>query len=123
MEADVTTESHWPTAIRLVDKGRTLEVEFETGETFAMPAEYLRVNSPSAEVQGHSPDQKITVAGKRNVAIVRAEPVGNYAASLVFDDGHQTGYYTWDYLFRLGRDHDRLWQAYLEELAAKHLQR
>lgn len=119
----MTTDSHWPTAIRIADSGRTLRVEFETGESFDLPAEYLRVSSPSAEVQGHSPDQKVVVAGKKNVRIARAEPVGNYAALLVFDDGHETGYYTWDYLFTLGAGYDRLWQAYLDELANKGLHR
>lgn len=119
----MTEESHWPTEIRLADGGKTLEAAFESGETFALPAEYLRVNSPSAEVQGHTPAQKITVSGKRNVTIRRAEPVGNYAVRLVFDDGHDSGFYTWDYLFTLGAEHERRWMAYLDELAAKNLRR
>jgi DUF971 family protein len=119
----VTEASHWPTEIRLADGGKTLVVTFEGGESFALPAEYLRVNSPSAEVQGHTAAQKITVSGKRNVAIRTAEPVGSYAAKLVFDDGHDSGFYTWDYLFTLGAEHERRWEAYLDELAARNLRR
>ena len=119
----MTSVSHWPTEIRLADEGRTLQVSFDSGESFALAAEYLRVSSPSAEVQGHTPEQKVTVAGKQNVRIARAEPVGNYAARLVFDDGHDSGFFTWDYLFTLGAEHEKLWQAYLDELAAKRLHR
>ena len=88
----------WPTDITVTDKGRTLEVVFDDGETVRLTAERLRVESPSAEVQGHSPSQKKLLTGKENVAIVGVEPVGNYAVKLVFDDGHDTGLYTWDYL-------------------------
>jgi DUF971 family protein len=116
-------EAHWPTAIRLADAGRTLQVDYDSGECFALPAEYLRVSSPSAEVQGHTPSEKVTVPGKINVAILRAEPIGNYAARLVFDDGHDSGFYTWEYLFELGARQSELWQAYLDELAAKNLRR
>jgi DUF971 family protein len=119
----VTGEDHWPTAIHLADQGKTLNISFEGGETFALPAEFLRVSSPSAEVQGHDPSQKVTVPGKRNVAIARVEPVGNYAVRLVFDDGHDSGFFTWVYLFDLGARQAELWQAYLDELAAKKLQR
>jgi DUF971 family protein len=119
----VTSESHWPTTIRLAEEGQTLHVAFEGGESYALPAEYLRVNSPSAEVQGHSPDQKITVSGKKNVRILRAEPVGRYAARLIFDDGHDSGFFTWEYLFTLGAGRETLWQAYLDDLAAKNLHR
>jgi DUF971 family protein len=119
----VTTETHWPTEIRLAEGGKMLQVAFESGEAFALPAEYLRVSSPSAEVQGHTPAQKVTVAGKKNVTIRQAEPIGNYAARLVFDDGHDSGFYSWDYLFTLGAEHDLRWQAYLNELAAKNLHR
>ncbi|MDR3526228.1 MAG: DUF971 domain-containing protein [Rhizomicrobium sp.] len=87
-------------------------MSFDGGAQFALPAEYLRVESPSAEVQGHSPAQKITVTGKEAVAIQAIEPVGNYAVRLIFDDGHATGLYTWDYLHQLGRDADTLWAAY-----------
>ena len=91
----------WPTDITVTDKGRTLEVVFDDGETVRLTAERLRVESPSAEVQGHSPSQKKLLTGKENVAIVGVDPVGNYAVKLVFDDGHDTGLYTWDYLRRL----------------------
>jgi len=103
----------WPTEIRLSADKRTLSVAFEGGESFALPAEYLRVESPSAEVQGHSPSEKKTVTGKENVTIVAVEPVGNYAVRLVFDDGHNTGLYAWDYLHELGRELDSRWLAYL----------
>ncbi len=92
----------WPTELRLSKDKRTLTVSFDGGAQFSLPAEYLRVESPSAEVQGHSPEQKVTVIGKENVAIQAIEPVGNYAVRLIFDDGHATGLYTWDYLHELG---------------------
>lgn len=92
----------WPTALRLKKKDRLLEVDFENGEHIVLPAELLRVESPSAEVKGHGPGQKIIVTGKENVAITEVHPVGNYAVRLIFDDGHQTGIYTWDYLHELG---------------------
>jgi DUF971 family protein len=91
----------WPTEITAMDKGRLLEVAFDDGRSIRLTAERLRVESPSAEVQGHSPRQKKTIAGKENVAIVGIEPVGNYAIKIVFDDGHDTGLYTWDYLRKL----------------------
>ena len=91
----------WPTDITAMDKGRTLEVAFDDGRVIRLAAERLRVESPSAEVQGHSPSQKRTVTGKENVAIVRIEPVGHYAIKIVFDDGHDTGLYSWDYLRKL----------------------
>jgi DUF971 family protein len=113
----------WPTELRL-DKGRrVLTVAFDDGQSFALPAEMLRVLSPSAEVQGHSEDQRVTVAGKRNVGILRVEPVGNYAVRIVFDDGHDTGIYVWDYLRELGEQRETRWQAYLQDLAAKDLSR
>ena len=88
-----------------------------------MPAEYLRVKSPSAEVQGHAPEERKTVPGKRNVAILEVHPIGNYAVRLVFDDLHSTGIYSWDYLLELGRNHAANWRDYLDELAAKGLSR
>ena len=94
----------WPTDIVAKDQGRTLEVAFDDGKTVRLTAERLRVESPSAEVQGHGPGQKRTVTGKQAVRIVGMEPIGNYAVKLVFDDGHSTGLYTWDYLRRLGLD-------------------
>jgi DUF971 family protein len=113
----------WPTELRLAKDRKTLTVAFDSGESFALEAEYLRVVSPSAEVQGHSPDERKTVPGKRNVAILEVNPVGNYAVRLVFDDMHSTGIYSWDYLLELGRDRDRRWQDYLDELAGKGLSR
>jgi DUF971 family protein len=105
----------WPTEIRLSPDKRTLTVSFDSGERFALPAEYLRVESPSAEVQGHHPSQKQTVEGKKTVAISDIQPVGNYAVRLVFDDGHDSGLYAWDYLFELGSELDSRWLAYLIE--------
>ena len=95
--------------------------DFDDGQSFALPAELLRVLSPSAEVQGHSEAQRVTVAGKKNVGIVRIEPVGNYAVRIVFDDGHDTGLFVWDYLRELGENRDARWQGYLNDLAAKRL--
>jgi len=113
----------WPTELRLAKDKKSLAVTFEDGQSFTLPAEYLRVTSPSAEVQGHSPDERKTVPGKRDVAILEVHPIGNYAVRLVFDDMHSTGIYSWDYLYELGRDHARLWQDYLDELAGKNLSR
>jgi len=104
---------NWPREIRLSSDKRTLTVTFDGGERFALPAEYLRVESPSAEVQGHHPSQKQTVTGKQDVTIVAVEPVGNYAVRLIFDDGHDSGLYSFDYLWELGRDLPDRWQAYL----------
>jgi DUF971 family protein len=113
----------WPTELRLDKDKRVLTVTFDDGQSFALPAELLRVLSPSAEVQGHSDDQRVTVAGKKNVAIVRIEPVGNYAARIVFDDGHDTGLFVWAYLRELGENREARWQSYLKDLAAKKLTR
>ena len=113
----------WPVEIRVLRAERGLEIDFDDGSHFRYPAELLRVESPSAEVQGHNPAQKVTVPGKRLVGIVRVEHVGNYAVRIVFDDGHDTGIYSWEWLHRLGRDQDRLWQGYLEALRAKGLSR
>jgi DUF971 family protein len=100
-----------------------LTVSFDNGETHALPAEYLRVFSPSAEVQGHSPEQRKLVAGKQAVEILRVEPIGNYAVKLHFDDRHDTGLFSWGYLLKLGREHQTAWQAYLDELAENGLSR
>jgi DUF971 family protein len=116
-------EKPWPTELRLHKDRRTLTVAFDSGETFDLSAEYLRVRSPSAEVQGHSPDERKTVAGKKDVAILEVHPIGNYAVRLVFDDLHSTGIYSWDYLFGLGRNLESNWQEYLDELAGKGLAR
>jgi DUF971 family protein len=113
----------WPTELRLHKDRKTLTVSFFDGARFDLPAEYLRVKSPSAEVQGHSGEERKTVPGKRNVAILEVLPVGNYAVRLVFDDLHSTGIFGWDYLAELGRKHDAYWQDYLDELAAKNLSR
>jgi DUF971 family protein len=113
----------WPTELRLSKDKKTLTVAFEGGASFALPAEYLRVKSPSAEVQGHSPDERKTVPGKRNVMILEVQPVGNYATRLVFDDMHSTGIFSWDYLLELGENQPRYWQDYLDELAAKGMKR
>jgi DUF971 family protein len=113
----------WPTELRLHKDRKTLTVAFDNGEAFDLAAEYLRVTSPSAEVQGHSPADRKTVAGKSNVAVLEVNPVGNYAVRLVFDDMHSTGIYSWDYLLALGRDRDANWAEYLAELAGKGLSR
>ena len=113
----------WPSELRLHKDRKTLTVTFAGGERFDLPAEYLRVKSPSAEVQGHSPDQRITVPGKMNVEIIEVLPVGNYAVRLVFDDMHSTGIFGWDYLHELGSKQTEYWQDYLDELAAKNLTR
>jgi DUF971 family protein len=113
----------WPTELRLRKDGKALTVVFDNGETFDLSAEYLRVKSPSAEVQGHSPNERKTVAGKKNVAILEVKPIGNYAVRLVFDDMHSTGIYSWDYFLALGRNREAYWQDYLDDLAGKGLAR
>jgi DUF971 family protein len=113
---------HWPTEIRLTDRGRKLVVAFET-QTYTLSAEYLRVSSPSAEVRGHTPAERKIVSGKADVAITNVEQIGNYAVRLVFDDRHETGIYTWDYLYELGSTYDEKWAAHLAELAAHGLSR
>lgn len=114
---------HWPTEIRLKSKEKLLVVAFDDGATFELPAEYLRVESPSAEVQGHGGVGRQTVPGKRNVAIIGVEPVGHYAVRLVFDDLHDSGLFTWKYLYELGRTHAQRWQRYLGALEAQGLSR
>lgn len=113
----------WPTELRLHKDRKVLTVSFDNGECFDLPAEYLRVKSPSAEVQGHSAEERKIVPGKRDVAIIEVLPVGNYAVRLVFDDMHSTGIYGWDYLRDLGRNRQKYWQDYIDELAAKNLTR
>ncbi|MEA2985402.1 MAG: hypothetical protein QOD94_1656 [Alphaproteobacteria bacterium] len=119
----MTDAAMWPTELRLHKDRKTLTVSFGDGQRFDLPAEYLRVKSPSAEVQGHSPDERKTVPGKKNVMILEVQPVGNYAVRLVFDDLHSTGIFSWDYLHELGREYRRNWQDYLDELAQKNLSR
>ncbi len=117
------SHEHWPSELRLSEQGKVLNVAFESGEAYALTAEYLRVVSPSAELQGHSPSEKKTIGGKKNVSILAVEPVGNYAVRLEFDDKHASGIYTWDYLHQLGAKQDRIWNGYLDELAVKGLSR
>jgi DUF971 family protein len=105
-----------PLSLKLRTKSRLLEVEFDDGSRFELPFEYLRVYSPSAEVRGHGPGQETLQLGKHEVGIVAAEPVGNYAVRLIFDDGHDTGLYTWAYLHELGREREQKWARYLERL-------
>lgn len=109
--------------LRVSKDRRTLTVAFTNGEKFAIPAEILRVLSPSAEVQGHSPDQRVLVSGKSDVAIAEIHATGNYAVRLVFDDRHDTGIYSWTYLHRLGANLDELTDTYRKELAEKGLSR
>src|SRR5437588_11518483 len=113
----------WPTELRLSKDKKTLAIAFDSGERYELAAEYLRVKSPSAEVQGHAPEERKTVPGKRDVMILEVLPVGNYAVRLVFDDMHSTGIYSWDYLLELGRNQPKYWQDYLDELAAKGMTR
>jgi DUF971 family protein len=113
----------WPTELRLRKDRRALTVTFDGGESFDLAAEYLRVRSPSAEVQGHSPSERRTVSGKQDVQILELLPVGNYAVRLVFDDMHSTGIFSWEYLFELGRNREKYWSDYLGELKEKSLSR
>jgi DUF971 family protein len=113
----------WPTELRLYKDRKTLAVAFDDGESFELPAEYLRIRSPSAEVQGHSPAERRVVAGKSDVRILELHPVGNYAVRIVFDDLHSTGIFSWDYLSELGRNREKYWREYLDELKEKKLSR
>ncbi|TVQ33950.1 MAG: DUF971 domain-containing protein [Geminicoccaceae bacterium] len=113
----------WPVELRVRRAEKLLEIDFDDGTTCRLPAELLRVESPSAEVMGHGPGQKTILGGKRPVGIMAVEPVGTYAVRIKFDDLHETGIYTWAYLYGLGRDQDRIWQTYLEALAARGLSR
>lgn len=112
-----------PTEIRLKRAEKRLDISFDDGMQAALPAEYLRVESPSAEVRGHGQGPRKTVAGRRYVGIMAVEPVGHYAVRLVFDDLHDSGIYSWEYLHELARDHDARWAAYLAELTARGLSR
>ena len=122
MSEDFATK-HWPMEIRVKTEEKRLEIDFENGEGFSIPAELLRVESPSAEVQGHGPNQKTTVAGRRHVNIIGVEPVGNYAVRIRFDDLHDTGLFSWRYLYELGSGQDRLWEDYLTRLEEQGLSR
>ncbi|MEO6065502.1 MAG: DUF971 domain-containing protein [Lysobacterales bacterium] len=112
-----------PTEIVLHRASHVLEVAFDSGERFRLPFEYLRVESPSAEVQGHGPSQKVLVPGQRHVDVVAIEPVGHYAVSLVFSDGHNTGIYSWEWLALLGREQEQRWALYLAALEQAGLDR
>ncbi len=123
MNEDVASAAPWPLEIRYKSETKSLVVGFDDGATFTYPAELLRVESPSAEVKGHGADQKRIVAGRSHVGIMKIEPVGNYAVRLHFDDLHDTGLYTWRYLYELGERQDEIWQTYLAELEARGLSR
>jgi len=108
-----------PTAITLHQKSRVLEIAFSDGRSFRLPYEYLRVYSPSAEVRGHGPGQEVLQTGKREVQVLSLEPVGSYAVQPTYSDGHSTGIYSWDYLYELGENQERLWSEYLATLKAR----
>jgi DUF971 family protein len=107
-----------PTEIKLHQKSQVLEVTYADGECFRLPAEFLRVHSPSAEVRGHGPGQEVLQTGKKDVRIKAVDPVGNYAVQLLFSDGHNTGIYSWDLLYDYGERQDKMWQQYLDRLRA-----
>ena len=125
----MTTESHavsretWPEELRLSEDRKHLTIVFDNGETHKLSAEYLRVESPSAEVQGHGPSQKVTVGGKADVEVMKIEPVGNYAVRITFTDMHSTGIFSWPYLLKLGREHGEIWTAYLDRLREQNKSR
>jgi DUF971 family protein len=112
-----------PTEIKVRQSEKTLEISFDDGTAFSLPAEYLRVESPSAEVQGHGPGQKVLVAGRRHVGIANVEPVGNYAIRIDFDDLHDTGIFSWRYLYQLGAEFEVRWNAYTEAIDRDGLSR
>jgi DUF971 family protein len=115
--------TRWPVELRLKRAEKLLEVTFDDGSRFQLPAEYLRVESPAAEVQGHGPGQKTLVHGRAHVGIIGLEPVGNYAVRISFDDLHDTGIYSWSYLYQLGVEQEKRWRDYLDALAANGLSR
>lgn len=121
--SDTFGSRHTPSEIKVKKAEKRLEIVFDDGAAFSLPAELLRVESPSAEVQGHGPDEKKLVAGRSHVGIIAVEPVGNYAVKIVFDDLHDSGIYTWDYLYALGTEQERLWAEYLAALEAAGLSR
>ena len=112
-----------PTDLRLHQLSKVLEITFDDGKEYRLPCEYLRVYSPSAEVRGHGPGQEVLQYGKENVNISAIEPVGNYAVKLIFDDGHDSGLYSWDYLYELACNYQQNWQDYLQRLTAAGLSR
>jgi DUF971 family protein len=119
----VSDPGPWPVELRLKQAEKLLEIEFDDGKRFSLLAEYLRVESPSAEVQGHGPGERTVVPGRAHVGIMALEPVGNYAVRIRFDDLHDTGIYSWDYLYQLGVEYDRRWRDYLAALDARGLSR
>jgi DUF971 family protein len=123
MMVEADENAPWPTDIRVDRLEKRLHIAFDNGDSFTLPAEFLRVESPSAEVQGHGPGQKVTIAGRRYVGIMDVEPVGNYAIKIKFDDLHDTGIYSFGYLHFLGTKQDDLWQAYLDALEQQGLSR
>ena len=122
-KADKMNDNAWPKELRVSKDKRSLTISFDDGEAFDLSAEYLRVTSPSAEVQGHSPAQRKTVPGKRSVEIMKMEPVGNYAVRITFTDLHDTGIFSWVYLRELGVEHEERWATYLRELEEKGMSR
>ena len=115
--------ARWPVELRLKRSEKLIEVAFDDGSRFSLPAEYLRVESPSAEVQGHGAGQKTLVHGRAHVGIMELEPVGNYAVRIKFDDLHDTGIYSWNYLYQLGVEHEKRWREYLGALSGHGLSR
>ena len=116
--AGLHADSPTPTALTVHSQSRVLEIAFSDGAQFRIPFELMRVYSPSAEVQGHGPGQEVLQTGKREVNVVELEPIGNYAVKPVFSDGHESGIFSWDYLYHLGADQDRLWDDYTRRLQA-----
>ena len=123
MKGEAHASRHRPVEIRLKSQQKALEIDFDDGTSVTLAAELLRVESPSAEVQGHGAGQRKTVPGRRHVGIMSVEPVGNYAIRITFDDLHDTGIYSWNYLHELGRNQESVWQAYLDRLDAEGLSR
>src|SRR5713226_348131 len=122
-ESPMSDKAPWPVELRLRRAEKRLDIEFDDGKRFSLPAEYLRVESPSAELQGHGAGQKTIIGERAQVGIIDLEPVGNYAVRIKFDDLHDTGIYSWDYFYQLGIEYDKRWHAYLSSLAARGLSR
>ena len=123
MSEESWESAHWPTELRYDKAEKVLHITFDSGESFALPAELLRVESPSAEVQGHGPGQKQIIAGRRHVGIMEIEPVGNYAVRIKFDDLHDSGIFSWKYLYEMGERREELWATYLSEIEKRGLKR
>jgi DUF971 family protein len=121
--AGIKSDTPIPTDIKLHQKSRFVELFYENGERYELDFEFLRVFTPSAEARGHGPGQEVLQTGKRNVEIERIEPIGNYALCFVFSDGHDSGLYSWDLLYNLGKHHDELWQDYLKQIETQGLSR